>query len=470
MLRVCAVAVFTMAGVAAADDLRKFDFPVPGAQNSLPPPTCAFTSLKLPADLRVYGTGAYNGRKLGYQIDQSGHEATQFDVAINSPDAPVAILLGAYEPSIWNIGWTRGTRIVAVVVSGYHRQAVAGLDSKIPVINSTYDNKGPCERFTGSDTEAMNLVSRKLFGKAVDRLVPGDRDGRVILGNPISAGTNLVTSSSTSPESFKDAQAPLAGEAGLDEAEEKGLLRPATGADLDAWVAAGPGLRRPSISYQRAYVVLGKFTFPSGLSGAHSAVFFVPRGVPLPKGHPGHCAIFDFNSLTCRGVCEIAGYTSADRFGPSAGAASVSPGAATRSVSAAPPAAAAAYGAGPPATNSDAANYGAPQSASHAPATNTTTTSTRAAIDAAVENGTLRLATRVDADAWEMAAANKGYRRPASMDAYVVLKRFAFPAGLHGENAVTFIVPVGMAMPGGDPGTATIFDYNTIECRGPKCR
>lgn len=48
------------------------------------------------------------GRELSFQIDQSGHQATQFDITVNSPEQPVALILGAYEPTVWNIGWKSG--------------------------------------------------------------------------------------------------------------------------------------------------------------------------------------------------------------------------------------------------------------------------------------------------------------------------------------------------------------------------
>src|SRR5690606_2075060 len=80
-------------------------------------PLCELPDLQLPDETLVYAAGAYSGRELDAQIDQSGHQATRFDILVNSPERPVALLLGAYEPSIWNIGWTEGTRILAVLRS-----------------------------------------------------------------------------------------------------------------------------------------------------------------------------------------------------------------------------------------------------------------------------------------------------------------------------------------------------------------
>ena len=89
------------------------------------------------------------------------------------------------------------------------------------------------------------------------------------------------------------------------------MLRKATDADIDAWVNAeianapkkdappivGQGRampRRPSIG--NAYVVLKPFTFPAGLYRG-PATFFIPKGVPRPKGKPGHSYVCDFNKF-----------------------------------------------------------------------------------------------------------------------------------------------------------------------------
>lgn len=88
-----------------------------------------------------------NFEKIHFQIDQSGHEVTPIDVLVNNPKKPVFLMLGAYEPTIRNIIWSEKTHILAVLVEGYHRQAVAGLGKHTPLVISSYDNKGPCGYF-----------------------------------------------------------------------------------------------------------------------------------------------------------------------------------------------------------------------------------------------------------------------------------------------------------------------------------
>lgn len=304
----------------AAEEIKQFDFaPAKDPRRTIgQSPTCGFSGLQLPSEFSVFAAGAYSGRKIAFQIDQSGHEGTQIDVAVNSPDKPVVLMLGAYEPTIWNIGWSQGTNILAVLVSGYHRQVVSGLGKQTPLIISTYDNRGPCGYFyvTTDKLESLNPKARSLFGRAVNMVSPA-ANGYVVVGEPIAAEVKLVTSTDISPESYHDKSAPLAGPAGLEDALRNGLLRKATASDAEDWAnavvknspprdvppVAGQGIPKPpKPGLHNAYVVLKPFTYPSGLYGAHSAIFIIPKGIPKPNGNPGHSDVYDFNTLSCQGA------------------------------------------------------------------------------------------------------------------------------------------------------------------------
>lgn len=299
-----------------------FDPEVKLSEIAVQKPICGFPGLKLPSDFAVFAAGAYSGRKLSFQIDQSGNDGTQIDVAANSPDKPVVLILGAYEPTIWNISWSERTKILAVLVGGHHRQAVAGLAKGTPLLNSSSDSKEPCGYFyvTPDSLVALSTLSKRVFGRPVDRVFPAIK-GSVAVGERIADGTRVVTSSDTTPESFYDKSARIAGPAGLEDAVRRGLLRKATKADAEAWsdaVArnsrqrniqpeAGQGVPKALTAFMyTTYVVLGPFTYPSALYGGYLAVFLIPKGVPKPKGDPGHSAVYDFNTLTCQGaLCSV---------------------------------------------------------------------------------------------------------------------------------------------------------------------
>lgn len=305
----------TIRPAAAPDAVKPFDFT--GSTGSFAPAVCRFAGLKLPPDAKVYAAGAYGGAPQSFQIDQSGHQATRMDVAVNQASFPVVLMLGSYEPTVWNVGWSPGTRILAVLVSGYHRQVINGLPASVPRIVGSHDDPGACPSFSpwGDRLNSLNPVARQVFGRSVD-MVFSARGGKVLISESGAEGGRWVTDASARPiESFQQAGAPLAGEAGLDEAVRQGYLREARPADAQAWqmaVAAvrGPGDEPPvyggtsprPIRLYHAYVVLKPFTLPAGLYGAHSATFFVPKGVPRPRGTLGHSTLYDFNTLTCAGT------------------------------------------------------------------------------------------------------------------------------------------------------------------------
>lgn len=85
---------------------------------------------RLPDGFAVLAAGAGGGRPAGFNIDISGRNATQIDVAVNVTFKPVVLILSAYQPTVWHIGWTKGSTIVAVMVSGHYRQEIVGLPKK----------------------------------------------------------------------------------------------------------------------------------------------------------------------------------------------------------------------------------------------------------------------------------------------------------------------------------------------------
>lgn len=292
---------------------------------------CAFPDTTFANDLVVMGAGALEGRKLDFQIDQrSAREVSQIDVVVNHTSAPVALMLGASNPTIWNINWTEETKIAAVFVNGYYRQRVAGLKSSTPLLISTYEDKGPCEmsafkyKTFGGDEPFFGVfnyglintpaaahkeqkLSQVLFSQPITGVFSvNEKLGTVLIGKPIETGQELVTSPTTTPTSFHNKLEPLAGQAGLEQAVENGVLRRANLDDAANWINA---LKKkyelqnrppPNIppDLNNAFVVLKKFTYPGGLYGGHSATFYIPKGMPLPTGDYGHSRVYDLNSIS----------------------------------------------------------------------------------------------------------------------------------------------------------------------------
>ena len=201
------------------------------------------------------------------------------------------------------------------MLSGYHRQVVSGLTEATDVLISTNENRGTCGIFyiDRNRLGSLNPIARRLFKRQVD-MVYLAKHGQVVIGEALVENAKLMQSLLTQPEYYRKDQ--LSGIPGLEQAVGRGELRKATLDDAHAWVdtiskemppqdippVAGQGAikpRRPLL--MNAYVVLKPFIYPDGLFGGNSAVFFIPKGIAMPKGKRGHSTVYDFNSLSCTG-------------------------------------------------------------------------------------------------------------------------------------------------------------------------
>ena len=283
---------------------------------------CTFVKADLPKKIDVYAGGAYRGRETPHTIDDSNKPATRFSVIVNSPRKPVALILGAYEPSVWEVSWTEGTQIRAVYATGYHRQAVVGLHNTVPVITSTFKDKGACG-WTYVDKRKLadlNPLSEKVFGKKVKEVMIAER-GAISLGLRMPTNAPLVTSPDTPLNSVIDPRLPRNGAEGIADLLEKGAIRPMREDDYLRWArrsykanknkypnVVGQSPLEPhkpgSNPHQKSYLIEEKILIPPGLAGGNSVVLFLDSGVPYPKGFLAHSTLFNFNDMTCRGqIC-----------------------------------------------------------------------------------------------------------------------------------------------------------------------
>lgn len=279
-------------------------------------PACAIPDFTAPDNLKVYASGAYKGKELDFQIDSSQLPAGQYDIDVYSSEEPVALLLGSYEPAIWKISWSEGTQIAAVVVSGYYAQAIAGLSDDIPIINSTYSNKGKCGYFyLGGDSDVLlNPLSRALFDRPVKVVIPMNQDSKITIGDPVSSRARLRSYKSTSVESYRERGVPFTGIAGIDEALAAGVIRRATVVDAERWVrelvkqgktpdvprVRGQTTRPTTPSIENAYVILKRFV-PPRTSWQNHASYFVLEGVPIPVRRDRNSTVYVFDNMECVG-------------------------------------------------------------------------------------------------------------------------------------------------------------------------
>lgn len=300
---------------SVADELKPFKFEE--EEKSVQSNVCKVNNLKLPKNYVVLAASTYAGRKLGFRIDKIGFEATQVDVAVNFPDAPVVILLGAYNPVIWNIGWIKKTKIVAVVATGYYKQSIAGLDKSVPTLISTYDNKNPCGYFFKNDynssANSVNKVSQSLFDKDINILYPVT-NGKVLLGKSVAEDSHFITSAENTPEKYYESAPVLKGSAAIDSLLKNSYIRQATVEELlkmpigisenfltqaEVYQVKVEGESPQRVlgyrSNKRAYIVMKTFVYPPDLNEKGITLFLTPKGVTPPSGSHENAVVIDEN-------------------------------------------------------------------------------------------------------------------------------------------------------------------------------
>jgi hypothetical protein len=271
---------------------------------------CSRFADRMPSDYLVLASGAYRGRPLGYLAEPSRHEMTAFDVYVDEPDRDIVLALGAYEPAIWNVRSTRATRIVGVIVSGYHQGVVAGLGSDVPVLQAAHDDHAPCGYFyiDGGRAQAADALVRSLLARAVSTVYVAN-NGRVSIGRGNAPDSAFMSPDPTSLDRYRPPGAALIGTSGIEALLQDGKLRQASAGELDVWLSrsrAATGSAPSKLSsgiarsnHLKIYTVLKPLELPMRLSGLY--VFIVPSGLPVPSGGP-NLTILSNDPPSCSGM------------------------------------------------------------------------------------------------------------------------------------------------------------------------
>ncbi len=102
----------------------------------------------LPGEGEVHLVGLYKGPgRLTLQLGESGHTTTEVDVVVGRTPRPVILVLSAYDPVVWRVGYTLRSSLVGVLVSGYHTQAVIGIPRDAPHRILSYEQTRGCATF-----------------------------------------------------------------------------------------------------------------------------------------------------------------------------------------------------------------------------------------------------------------------------------------------------------------------------------
>jgi hypothetical protein len=102
----------------------------------------------LPDDTEVHLVGVYKGQKeLDLQLGESGNTTTEINVVVGRVPRPVILVLVAYDPVVWRVGYTSQARIAGVLVSGYHTPALIGIPRSTPHRVLSFEQTRGCEPF-----------------------------------------------------------------------------------------------------------------------------------------------------------------------------------------------------------------------------------------------------------------------------------------------------------------------------------
>ncbi len=254
----------------------------------------------LPDDAEVHLVGLYKGQKeLDLQLGESGHTTTEVDVVVARLPRPVILVLSAYDPVVWKVGYTAQARIAGVLVSGYHTQALIGIPRATPHRVLSSEQTRGCEPFYAHSAQNAAQEERKivaLTGRGIDKFYGSYAASAVHVGDDAPSRPGDVTYSlDLTVDDYPVLRSEIpAGEKGIDALQRLGKIRLATARDVAAW-SGDKGQQSKLASYVgmgRVYVVLEEMTLPSGLYGAHGRDFIIPAGVPKPKGPKAHCSFY----------------------------------------------------------------------------------------------------------------------------------------------------------------------------------
>ncbi len=303
-----------------AATLKTASAPPSSSPSPLPEPSTALPAScrleNLPAEFTVQAVGVNQGKiDTDVRLDASGHETNSVEVVVNMPEKNVVLVLMAYNPVLWQVKRTPASRIAAVIVGGYHAQAVVGIERSVPLLISTHDGRKDCAEYfyaykAGPGLLRADALVKKLTGRQIDQLSSSYEFSTVAVGAPVPANVALVSSNDYQPEDYTNLPRFPSGQKGIQRLIELGLLRRATDEDVNTWVEKASAkyrrfnstlsVAKPSAP-QGVYTVLGKMRYPEGLFGGHSVAFLIAPGVPTPEGNPGHSTIYHLGDGGCNG-------------------------------------------------------------------------------------------------------------------------------------------------------------------------
>lgn len=266
---------------------------------------------------RIAVFGAYEGRTKS-SLNLGDAAAETGIIAISGSDAePATILvLSAYDPVVWDLRKVPAGRVRAVIAYGYSDQGVVGLPTEVPVrfvSHSAAD--GSCGRPAyayerGPDLDRLAQSVAMATGRKIESFAGGyDPVGFSLDGGPSGGPGSVIDPEAVRAAGSVSRDTLAPGQEGIATLLRDGAIRLATDADaarLSRAIAKASPIRYfAPVDLQdlgpEVYVVTRPTAVPKGMHGAHSAIFLVEPGVPLPRDAGSHNTYYLLADGSCRG-------------------------------------------------------------------------------------------------------------------------------------------------------------------------
>lgn len=283
------------------------------------------TDLAEHQNYQVLAASVYEGKSnLNLPSEYAGYHLVDVELILTKP---TILILTGYEQNVWNIRESTKGLLKEVLLSGYEAQKVILNGSQAKVFGGQ-SSKCNGSYYDEKEIDSLNAYSQNRIGKTVHALyLQQGQDTLQIDDRQIKP---LQEQLKTQLQSKKNHFVPAVsddyymtlpdGDAGMQKALELGLIRPATRRDAEEFDLANIRLSQNKTRVDQAvivgqeahlrhtfyghdgYVILKPFQFPAEMYGAHSATFYLAKGVPYPKGELSHSTLYNINDGTCRGA------------------------------------------------------------------------------------------------------------------------------------------------------------------------
>jgi len=269
----------------------------------------------------IFAAGWYWWVKTSKQIDDSWHSATKFDIYVNFKNKPVVLILGAYEPTIWDISISEWTKISKIILWWYHKQVISWIDKNFSNIEThVLDNWDKDSFYIKNDTLKSSL---KKFGNVEKIYTTNDlHPWKIIIWDQNIIGVKWIKDNDNIPENYFKSEDELSWQDWIKMLVKKWVLRKSTKEDAEKWFDEiinnensylcqdvwCPITDKDDLEILRKkytpwywynyYTALKDFTIPAWLYGSHLSNFYIPKWINY-KWNPWHSSVYDFNTLKC---------------------------------------------------------------------------------------------------------------------------------------------------------------------------